>query len=96
MSTATEVVKAKDLSMALDEISTEDDSMYISGGATVVALLNANLVNPAKLVSLKNVNELRGIKKIQPGIIVLMNIISKAIVIVIVYILNFSFPLYCY
>ena len=30
MSTATEVVKAKDLSMALDEISTEDDSMYIS------------------------------------------------------------------
>ena len=67
MSTATEVVKAKDLSMALDEISTEDDSMYISGGATVVALLNANLVNPAKLVSLKNVNELRGIKKIPNG-----------------------------
>ena len=67
MSTATEVVKAKDLSMALDEISTEDDSMYISGGATVVALLNANLVNPAKLVSLKNVNELRGIKKTPNG-----------------------------
>ncbi len=61
------IARAEDLSMALNEFDTDDNSMYLSGGATVVALLNANLVSPTKLVSLKDMNELHGIEEKSDG-----------------------------
>ena len=61
MSSAPVLLQPKDLASALKELSVDDEAMCLSGGATLVALLNANLIEPSQLVSLKNINELVGI-----------------------------------
>ena len=61
MSSAPVLLQPKDLASALEELSVDDEAMCLSGGATLVALLNANLIEPSQIVSLKDINELVGI-----------------------------------
>lgn len=63
MSEAPELYLPKTLSDALHILAASDDAMPLSGGATLVAMLNADLVAPAKLISLKNVDGLNGITR---------------------------------
>jgi len=52
---------------AIQLLTVQKERILISGGATLVAMLNANLIKPTSLVSLKNVGEIKGIKKNKNG-----------------------------
>ena len=67
MSRAPELLQPKDLESAVEQLSLDDEAMSLSGGATLVALLNANLVEPTQLISLKEIEELIGIEKLPDG-----------------------------
>ena len=67
MSRAPELLQPKDLESAVEQLSLDDEAMCLSGGATLVALLNANLVEPKQLISLKDIEELIGIEKLPDG-----------------------------
>jgi aerobic carbon-monoxide dehydrogenase medium subunit len=59
------------LAEALELLATTPDARPISGGATLVAMINAGLVAPAALVSLTRIEELCGIKVLEDGGIVI-------------------------
>jgi len=46
---------------AIDLLSSDPDSRCLAGGATLIAMMNAELVDPATLVNLRGVAELAGI-----------------------------------
>lgn len=53
--------RPKTLQQALELLASRDGAKPISGGATLVAMLNADLADPTILVSLKDVLELSGV-----------------------------------
>ena len=54
-------VEPASLSEALDILSGDDEARCLAGGATLVAMLNADLVEPATLIGLRRIDELAGI-----------------------------------
>jgi carbon-monoxide dehydrogenase medium subunit len=48
---------------AVDLVAGDDEARYLAGGATLVAMMNADLIRPSALISLRDVEELRGIRK---------------------------------
>ena len=71
MSGATKVLQAGGLSSALKMLEADEGAMCLSGGATLVAMLNAKLIEPSALVSLKLISELAGITRAANGTIVI-------------------------
>ena len=67
MSSAPELILPKSLASAVKGLSLDDEAMCLSGGATLVALLNANLIEPSHLISLKEIQELIGIAEQPDG-----------------------------
>ena len=67
MSLSPKVMVPDELALALDLLADDDESMCLSGGATLVAMLNANLVEPSSLIALKNISELSGITRQSDG-----------------------------
>jgi len=67
VSVSTKVSQPDNIAAALNTLSTDDEALCLSGGATLVAMLNANLVDPSTLVSLKNIPELSGLKQNSDG-----------------------------
>jgi len=57
--------RAADIGAALDAL--RDGAMPISGGATLVAMINAGLVAPEDLVALKSIPALRGFARREDG-----------------------------
>jgi aerobic carbon-monoxide dehydrogenase medium subunit len=55
------------LAEALERLAAVPDARALAGGQTLVAMLNLGLVEPAGLVSLANVAELRGIARTPQG-----------------------------
>ena len=49
------------LSEALEILAEDDEARCLAGGATLVAMLNADLVEPSTLVGLRRIDELSGI-----------------------------------
>ena len=52
---------------ALELLGRGDGVLCLAGGATLVAMMNAGLVEPAELVSLSSIDELRGIRALPDG-----------------------------
>lgn len=48
---------------AIDLISSDDEARFVAGGQTLVAMMNAGLVQPSAVISLAGVPELRGIER---------------------------------
>lgn len=48
-------------------LAAQPDAMALSGGATLVAMMNARLVEPASLVALRHVEELRACRRLADG-----------------------------
>jgi aerobic carbon-monoxide dehydrogenase medium subunit len=55
------------LEEALDIMGRDEDARCLAGGVTLMAMLNAQLVTPSTLVSLRNISELSGIARTQSG-----------------------------
>ena len=54
-------IEPASLSEALEILSQDDEARCLAGGATLVAMLNADLVEPSTLVGLRRIDELSGI-----------------------------------
>jgi len=54
---------------AISLLATHDDAHCLAGGATLVALMNAGLVEPAALISLQHIETLRGIERGDDGVV---------------------------
>ena len=54
-------VEPTSLSEALGFLASDDEARCLAGGATLVAMLNADLVEPSTLIGLRRVDELAGI-----------------------------------
>ena len=54
-------IEPASLSEALEILSADDEARCLAGGATLVAMLNADLVEPSTLISLRRIDELAGI-----------------------------------
>ena len=54
-------IEPDSLSEALEILSADDEARCLAGGATLVAMLNADLVEPSTLVGLRRIDELAGI-----------------------------------
>ena len=54
-------VEPASLSEALEILSADDEARCLAGGATLVAMLNADLVEPSTLIGLRRIDELAGI-----------------------------------
>lgn len=67
MSTSPNTLMPDSVSAVLEIVTRDDEAMVVSGGATLVAMLNANLVDPTSLVALKNIPELSGITQQSDG-----------------------------
>lgn len=63
--------RARTLDEALDILAGTPDARPISGGASLVAMMNAGLVQPAALVSLTRIPELCGIRTAADGTILI-------------------------
>src|SRR6185369_12363758 len=63
--------RPRTLDEALDILAGTPDARPISGGASLVAMMNAGLVEPAALVSLTRIPELSGIRLAADGSILL-------------------------
>jgi len=59
--------RPRTLDEALDILAATPDARPISGGASLVAMMNAGLVEPAALVSLTRIPELSGIRRTADG-----------------------------
>ena len=55
--------KPTTLREAVDLIAEDEEARYLAGGSTLVAMMNADLVRPSALISLRHVKELQGIRK---------------------------------
>jgi len=67
VSLSPKVMVPDELALALDLLTDDDKSMCLSGGATLVAMLNANLIDPSALVNLKPIPELAEINLMEDG-----------------------------
>ena len=56
-------IEPTNLSDALEILSQDDEARCLAGGATLVAMLNADLVEPSTLVGLRRIDELSGISE---------------------------------
>ena len=54
-------IEPTSLSEALEILSDDDEARCLAGGATLVAMLNADLVEPSTLIGLRRIDELAGI-----------------------------------
>ena len=54
-------IEPASLAEALEILSEDDEARCLAGGATLVAMLNADLVEPSTLVGLRRIDELGGI-----------------------------------
>ena len=54
-------IEPASLSEALEILSADDEARCLAGGATLVAMLNADLVEPSTLIGLRRIDELAGI-----------------------------------
>ncbi|MCY3751387.1 MAG: xanthine dehydrogenase family protein subunit M [Gammaproteobacteria bacterium] len=54
-------IEPASLSEALEILSADDETRCLAGGATLVAMLNADLVEPSTLIGLRRIDELAGI-----------------------------------
>jgi aerobic carbon-monoxide dehydrogenase medium subunit len=63
--------RPRTLDEALDILANMPDARSISGGASLVAMMNAGLVEPAALVSLTRIPELSGIRRAADGSILI-------------------------
>ena len=54
-------VEPTSLSEALGFLAGDDEALCLAGGATLVAMLNADLVEPSTLIGLRRIDELAGI-----------------------------------
>ena len=54
-------VEPASLAEALEILSEDDEARCLAGGATLVAMLNADLVEPSTLIGLRRIDELAGI-----------------------------------
>lgn len=55
---------------ALTLLAADGDARCIAGGATLVAMLNADLVDPSTLIALRGIASLRGIQETQDGFVI--------------------------
>ncbi|MCB4862619.1 xanthine dehydrogenase family protein subunit M [Sphingobium sp. PNB] len=67
---AVKYYRPTNLDDALKLLAGDPDARCISGGASLVAMMNADLVQPSALVSLKAIAELQGIRSFPDGLIV--------------------------
>lgn len=65
--TTSTLFKPRTLAEAFDLLSRYPDAKPISGGATLVAMINARVVEPTRLVSLANIPEITGISALPDG-----------------------------
>lgn len=63
----TEVLSPETVDEAVALLAEYDEAMPLSGGATLIAMRNAALVEPSHLVSLDRIVDLRGIKRTADG-----------------------------
>lgn len=56
------------ISEAVRILSQEEDARCIAGGATLVAMMNADLLTPSALIGLKHISGLAGISKTDEGL----------------------------
>lgn len=63
MTGAPEFLRPRSVEEALRHLSEHEDARPLAGGATLVAMLNAGLVEPDAIVSLSAIEELRGISE---------------------------------
>jgi aerobic carbon-monoxide dehydrogenase medium subunit len=70
MPSSPSLFRPRTLDEALEILAGTPDSRPISGGASLVAMMNAGLVEPAALVSLTRIPELAGIRRAADGAIV--------------------------
>ena len=61
-------VEPTSIEEALAFLGEEEDARCIAGGATLVAMMNADLVSPPRLVGLRLIDELEGINRTDDGI----------------------------
>ena len=54
-------IEPASLSEALEILSADDEARCLAGGATLVAMLNADLVEPSTLIGLRRIDELAGV-----------------------------------
>ena len=54
-------IEPTSLAEALEILSKDDEARCLAGGATLVAMLNADLVEPSTLIGLRRIDELAGI-----------------------------------
>ena len=54
-------IEPASLSEALEILSGDDEARCLAGGATLVAMMNADLVEPSTLIGLRRIDELAGI-----------------------------------
>ena len=59
--------RPESLGEAVDFLSSDADAKPLAGGASLVAMLNARLVEPSALVSLARLKELRGVTVLAMG-----------------------------
>lgn len=69
MPSSPSLFRPRTLDEALDILASTADARPISGGASLVAMMNAGLVEPAALVSLTRIPELSGIRRAADGTI---------------------------
>jgi aerobic carbon-monoxide dehydrogenase medium subunit len=69
MASSLALFRPQTLAEALELLATTADARPLSGGATLVAMMNAGLVAPAALVSLTRIAELSGIRALADGTI---------------------------
>jgi aerobic carbon-monoxide dehydrogenase medium subunit len=61
-------IEPETLDEAITALASADDARCLAGGATLVAMLNAELVDPEVLVGLRRIHALRGISPTADGI----------------------------
>lgn len=67
MHTTSTLFKPSSLAEAFDLLARFPEARPISGGATLVAMINARVVEPEQLVSLAHIPEIRGITQLADG-----------------------------
>ncbi len=67
MSAAPGFHRPRTVQEAVSLLAADDDAKPISGGATLVAMINARVLEPASLVSLAGIAELQGIQRNDDG-----------------------------
>ena len=53
---------------AVQILANDEDARCLAGGATLVAMLNADLIEPSALVSLRAIEALNGIQETDAGV----------------------------